>query len=291
MYTEGLEQTMTPAEFERFKEDIRIMLGLDQPLIVQYFSWMGRMLTGDFGRSLVFRQPVITVVQAPLANTIRLSAIVMFCVFSICIPLGITMAVKKGSVFDSTAQVITMLGLSLPQFVTALAAMLVFSLLLGWLPMGGAQTPGFHGTDFEMFMDRVRHMVLPVMVLTFTSLAGLTRYIRATMIDALRMDYVRTARAKGLNEKVVIYSHAFRNSLIPFVTILVGWFIGLFSGSIMVERIFSWNGMGNLMISSITQFDFAVVLSVGMLYVLLGLVGNIIIDIIYLFVDPRIKFS
>ena len=141
------------------------------------------------------------------------------------------------------------------------------------------------------FLDRARHMVLPIMVMVFTSLGGLTRYIRVTMIDALRMDYIRTARAKGLTEKVVIYSHAFRNSMIPFMTILVSWFIGLFGGSVVIERIFSWNGMGNLYISSIQLFDYGVALSLGMFYVLIGLGGNLIIDLLYTVVDPRIRLS
>ena len=291
MYTEGLQNDMRPADFERYKEEVRQFLGLDQPLVIQYFKWMGKMLSGDFGRSLVYRQPVINVIKAPMANTLRLNAITMLFVFLITIPLGITTAVKKGSIYDSSVQVITILGLSLPSFIISLAAILLFSIILQWLPIGGAYTPGFHGDDFAIFLDRAKHMVLPIGVMVFTSLASLTRYIRATMIDALRMDYIRTARAKGLTEKVVIYSHAFRNSLIPFMTILVGWFISLFGGSIMIERIFNWNGMGNLYINSIMVFDYAVALALGMFYVLIGLIGNLIIDLIYTAIDPRIRLS
>ena len=291
MYTEGLQNEMRPADFERYQQEVRQFLGLDQPLVVQYFKWMGKMLTGDFGRSLAYRQPVINVIQAPMANTLRLNAITMLFVFMITIPLGITTAVRKGTVYDNSVQVITILGLSLPSFVTSLAAILLFSITLRWLPISGAYTPGFQGEGWAFFLDRARHMVLPISVMVFTSLGSLTRYIRATMIDALRMDYVRTARAKGLTEKVVIYSHAFRNSLIPFMTVLVSWFIGLFGGSIMIERIFSWNGMGNLYISSILMFDYAVALALGMFYVLIGLAGNLIIDLLYTVVDPRIRLS
>ena len=291
IYTADLELVMRPAEFAALQAEVRAFLGLDQNIVVQYFRWMGRMLQGDFGLSIIYRQPVINVIRAPMTNTIRLNVVTMVLVFAIVIPLGITTAVRKGTVYDNSIQVVTILGLSLPTFVTALAAMLLFSLVLGWLPLTGTYTPGFEGSPTAFFFDRVRHMVLPVGVLVFTSLAGLTRYIRVTMIDALRTDYVRTARAKGLREKVVIYSHAFRNSLIPFVTVLVGWFIGIFSGSLMVERIFLWNGMGNLLITAITQFDYAVVLALQMFYVLLALVGNLIIDIVYTFVDPRIRLS
>ena len=291
MYTEGLKNDMRPADFERYQEQIRVMLGLDQPLVIQYLKWMGRMLVGDFGRSLVYRQPVIEVIKAPMINTLRLEAITMLFVFMITIPLGITTAVKKGTIYDNSVQVVTILGLSLPSFIISLAAILIFSVLLGWLPVGGAYTPGIQMGGLASFLDKAKHMVLPILVMTFTSLGSLTRYIRATMIDALRMDYIRTARAKGLTEKVVIYSHAFRNSMIPFMTILISWFLSLFGGSVMIETIFNWNGMGKLYISSITSFDFAVALSLGMFYVLIGLIGNLIIDIVYTFVDPRIRFT
>jgi peptide/nickel transport system permease protein len=291
MYTEGMAQGMTPADFERLQNQIRQELGLDQPLVIQYFAWMGKMLTGDFGRSLLHRRPVAEVIRAPMANTVRLNAITMIIVFAITIPLGITTAIRKGSLYDNTVQVVTILGISIPSFVTALIALAIFSVFLGWLPIGGVATPGFRGEGFEAFVDRARHMVLPVAVLVASSLAAITRYVRATMIDALRMDYIRTARAKGLKEKVVIYSHAFRNSLIPLVTVLVGWFISLLSGSVLVESIFSLNGMGREMVQAITLFDYGLALTVTMLYVLLGLIGNLIIDIAYTLVDPRIRLS
>jgi len=291
IYTDGMQVGMTPAEFERMQEEVRQFLGLDQPLYMQYLRWVGRMATGDFGRSLAFRQPVVEVIKAPLANTLRLNAVTMLIVFFITIPLGITTAVRRGSIYDNSVQVITILGLSLPSFITSLAAILVFSVLLGWLPIGGTFSPGMTREGLPFFLDRAKHMILPVGVMVFTSLASLTRYIRASMLDALRMDYVRTARAKGLTEKVVIYSHAFRNSLIPFMTVLVSWFVGLFGGSIMIETIFSWNGMGRLYISSITQYDYGVALPIAIFYVLLALLGNLIIDLIYTLIDPRIRYT
>ncbi|MCL2245240.1 MAG: ABC transporter permease, partial [Treponema sp.] len=187
MYTEGLKNDMRPADYERYQEQIRVMLGLDQPLVIQYLKWMGRMLTGDFGRSLVYRQPVIEIIKAPMANTLRLEAITMLFVFMITIPLGITTAVKKGTIYDNSVQVITILGLSLPSFIISLAAIIIFSVLLGWLPIGGAYTPGMQMSGWASFLDKAKHMVLPISVMVFTSLGSLTRYIRATMIDALRM--------------------------------------------------------------------------------------------------------
>ena len=142
-----------------------------------------------------------------------------------------------------------------------------------------------------MYLDGLKYMALPLFVMVFSSLGGITRYVRAAMIDALRMDYIRTARAKGVKEKVVIYSHAFRNALIPVVTILTGWFLSIFSGSVVIERIFLWNGMGKVMLDSLNQQDFAVVLAFQMFYVLLALAGNLIMDLAYCLVDPRVKLT
>jgi peptide/nickel transport system permease protein len=291
MYTSGMQQEMTPAEYERYQEAFRIKLGLDQPIPVQYAKWMGRMLTGDFGTSVKYRRPVIEIIKSPMAATILLNAVTMIFVFAICIPLGISTAVRKGKIYDNSVQVVTILGYSLPTFIIALTVILLFSLVLGWTPISGMYTPGTQLTGFAAALDRAKHMILPVGVMTFTSLASLTRYIRATMIDALRMDYIRTARAKGLREKVVIYGHAFRNSLIPFITVLIGWFLGMFGGSVMVESIFNWNGMGKLLIDSITGADFAVAMALEMFYVIIGLVGNLIIDLAYTVVDPRVRLT
>ncbi|MEG1804981.1 MAG: ABC transporter permease, partial [Clostridia bacterium] len=153
------------------------------------------------------------------------------------------------------------------------------------------KSPGLTGNYFTMLMDKMYHMILPVAVMTFSSLGGITRYVRATMIDVLSMDYIRTARAKGLKEKTVIYSHAFRNALIPFVTILTGWFIGIFGGSVVIESIFLWNGIGKVLYDGLMQRDFAVVLAMQMFYVILALLGNLVMDIGYMLVDPRVKLS
>ncbi|MDR0294166.1 MAG: ABC transporter permease [Oscillospiraceae bacterium] len=293
MQLQGREQEMRPEQFERLMEQTRRQLGLDKPVYIQYFRWMGNMLRLDFGRSATHRRPVIEVIKAPMANTIMLNVITMVIVFIIVIPLGIRTAVKKGSVFDSSVQVVTILGYSLPTYIICLFSIFLFASTLQWFPVGGSVTPGLDltGTKADIFFDRVWHIVLPIGVMVFTSLGSLTRYIRATMIDALRMDYIRTARAKGLREKVVVYSHAFRNSMIPFVTAMIGWLISLFSGSLMVETIFSWQGMGRLFYDALVGSDYSVVLALGMFYVLLGLVGNLIIDIAYTVVDPRVRLA
>ena len=293
MYTEGRQNEMSPRAFEEYKAQVRIMLGLDRPVYVQYLRWISNMLTGDFGRSSVHRMEVLQLIKAPMRNTVMLNSIQLVIVFAIVIPLGITTAVRKGSAYDNAVQVVTILGYSLPTFIICLISILIFSSALGWLPVSGTVKAALEltGTKGEVLWSRVLHMVQPILVMVFMSLAGLTRYIRATMIDALRMDYIRTARAKGLKEKVVIYSHAFRNSLIPFVTALIAWFVSIFSGSLVVETIFSWNGMGKLFYDSMLAVDFSVVLALGMFYVMLALVGNLIMDLTYTLVDPRVRLS
>lgn len=291
MMIEGNREGMKPEAYQKLYESAREKLGIDKPVAVQYLSWITNLLKGDMGYSTAYKMPVKNMAATPMLNTIRLNIFTMIFVFAITIPLGIAQAVRKKTLFDNTVQVVTILGYSLPGFIIAIIFIFIFSILLEWFPMTGIATPGFKGTWLQVFADRAWHMVLPVAVMVFSSLGSITRYVRAAMIDALRMDYIRTARAKGLKEKVVIYSHAFRNSLIPVVTIVTGWFIGIFGGSIIIERMFLWNGMGKIMIDSLMQRDFAPVLAFQMFYMLLSLVGNLIIDIGYMLVDPRVKLS
>ena len=160
-----------------------------------------------------------------------------------------------------------------------------------WLPVFGMQTPGNNFTGFRAFLDKVYYMTLPVLVMTVGSLGGMTRYVRAAMIEALSMDYIRTARAKGLREKVVIYSHAWRNALLPVITVLIGWFISIFSGSLIIEQMFALNGMGQLYYQGLMNNDFELALAIQMFYVLIALVGQLITDLSYGIVDPRVRVN
>jgi len=226
-----------------------------------------------------------------MKNTIMLNVWSLIPVFAITIPLGIATAVRRGTRFDNAVQVITIIGYSLPFFVIALLFIFLFAVKMPVFPISGVQTPALKGSTVRMFFDKLYHMALPLSVMVFTSLGGLTRYVRATMIEALRMDYIRTARSKGLSEKVVIYSHAFRNALIPFITIMTGWFISIFSGSVVIERTFLWNGMGKVIIDALNQQDFAVSLAMVMFYLVLSLIGNLLMDLSYGFADPRVKLD
>lgn len=280
---------LTPEQYQALYEETAERLGADKPLVVQYFTWLSNMAKGDFGRSSIYRMDVIQLVQVPMQNTVTLNILTMILVFIIAIPLGVLTAIKKGTMFDRAVQGVTIISYGLPTFVIALGAIVLFAVINPIFPISGSATAGFTGTDMEVLVDKLYHMALPVLVMTFSSMTGIVRYVRAEMINVLRMDYIRTARAKGLREKVVIYSHAFRNALIPVVTIMTGWFVGIFGGSIVIESIFVWNGIGSLLISSLLQQDFTVALALQMFYIFLGLISSLFLDIIYGFLDPRVK--
>lgn len=289
--TEGQRLSMTPEAYEELYQKTRLNLGLDDPLIVQYIKWLQNTISGDLGYSIQHKKPVLDVIQVPMQNTIKLNLLTMFLTFLITIPLGITTAVKKYSVYDNTVQVLSVVGYSIPSFIIGLVFICLFSVAWPIFPISGTMTAGSTATGWALTMDKLKHMALPVMVMTFGSLGGITRYVRGAMIESLQMDYIRTARAKGLKEKVVIYVHAFRNSLIPLVTIVTGWLVSLFGGSVIIESIFSWGGMGNLLVTSLRQQDYAVSMALQVFFVLLVLVGNVLMDIGYCMVDPRVKLS
>lgn len=283
--------TMKPDAYQALYDKTVASLGLDKPLPVQYVAWMGNMLTGNFGYSTQYKQAVINIIGAPMANTVLLNVLTMIVVFAIAIPLGIVTAVRKNGIFDKTVQVLTIVGYSLPQFIVALLAIFLLAVKFPIFPISGVKSAGLNATGMEAFLDMAWHMVLPVLVMAVSGIGGITRYVRAAMIDVLRMDYIKTARAKGLREKTVIYIHAFRNALIPIVTITTWWVIGLFGGSIVIESVFLWPGLGKMLIDGLLQRDFAVVLTMQMFYVVLSLAGNVIMDIAYTIVDPRVRLE
>ena len=289
----GMDPGMTPEQFAILYQQTLERLGLDRPPHIQYFRWITGLLSGDFGYSTLHRMPVRNALYRPLINTVRLNLVVMFFVFIITIPLGIRSAVKKNKIFDNVVQVVTVLGISIPMFVLAILAIVLFVIVIpgDFFPITGWRSVHFQGTWWEEVRDIARHMILPVIVLVFSSLAALTRFTRAAMIEALSMDCIRTARAKGLKEKVVIYSHALRNAQITVIIVMAGWFIGVFSGSAMVERVFGFRGMGDELIRAIVQRDFALAQAMNMFFIIVSLVGLLIIDILFVIADPRIKLN
>ena len=297
---EPLKTTLTPTEYETRYQALRTEMGLDDPLIVRYLRWFGfwpdvdgelnGMLQGNFGYSQIYKTNVSNVLPARMLNTIYINIFSTLVALAITIPLGIFCAVHKGKKVDNTVQVVTMLGYSLPIYIIALIFMFFFCVLWRIFPISGTKTAGaIYATKWDEFIDMLYHITLPVIVMTFASLGGMTRYVRSAMIDALSMDYIRTARAKGLKEKVVIYSHAWRNALLPIITSIIGWFISIFSGSVIIENTFSLNGMGKLYWAGLSNLDFELVLAIQMFYTIVALIGSLLMDISYGLVDPRVR--
>lgn len=297
---EPMRQALKADEYEALYKQTRERMGLDDPLVVRYLRWMGLwkdmegkfngMVEANFGYSNLYKRNVVDVIKAPMGNTIFINIFSTIMSLGITIPLGIYCAVHKGKRFDSATQVVTMLGYSIPVYIIALVFMFLFCVLWRIFPIMGTKTPGItYANKWEEFVDMLYHIALPVIVMTFGSLGGMTRYVRSSMIDALSMDYIRTARAKGLKEKVVIYSHAWRNALLPVITSILGWFLSIFSGSVIIENTFSLNGMGQLYWAGLNNNDFELVLAIQMFYSVISLVGSLLIDISYGIVDPRVR--
>ncbi len=290
------------ARFEELYLQYQRRYGTDvENRVIRYLRWVGvyplydgsfnGLLQGNLGYSYDYQKPVLDVVADPMKVTIRINIFATILALGITIPLGIHCAVKRGKWMDQAVQVVTIIGYSLPTFLISILFIWVFCSKLGWFPPSGMKTPGSNFTGLAFWKDSLYYMALPLIVMTFCSLGGMTRYVRASMIEALSMDCIKTARAKGLREKLVVYSHAWRNALIPIVTLVVGWFLGIFSGSLVIEQMFAINGMGKLMIDSLNKADYDVVLLMQMFYVGMSLLGNLIIDIIYGLVDPRVRVN
>lgn len=286
---EAIRETATPEEYQFAYEAARERLGLDDPGLVRYGKWMKGLSQGDLGQSSVYNKPVRDIIMAPLRVTIFINIFVIILALGITIPLGISTAVRRNTAYDKAVQVLTIVGYSIPQFIFALLFIFAFSVKLGWFPVSGMATPNIDGSWWFLLKDKIWHLTLPVGVLLIASLGGVTRYVRAAMSDALSMDYIRTARAKGVKERVVIYSHAWRNALLPVITLIIGWIMTIFSGALVVESMFNLNGMGKFYIDALNRRDFDVALAIQMFYTVIALLGVLITDISYGLVDPRVR--
>lgn len=288
---QNLKGKVSAEVFEERYQAAREKLGLDDPIPVRYVKWMGNLLKGDMGYSTFYKTEVKEVLGQPLVNTIIINIFATILALGITIPLGIHCAVKKFSKFDNAVQALTIVGYSIPIFIMALVFIYIFAVKLGWFPISGMNSPNFQGTGMAAVIDRMYYLALPVIVMTMASLGGMTRYVRAAMIDALRMDYIRTARAKGLKEKVVIYSHAWRNALLSVITLIIGWFMSIFMGSIIIESIFQLNGIGKMYYVGLMNQDYDLALAIQMLYCIITLISNLITDLSYGIVDPRVRIN
>ena len=267
--------------------------GLDQPIYVQYGSWLSRAVRLDFGRSfLPDGKPVLTKIGERLPITLLLNVIEMLIIVGLAVPIGVLSATRQYSLYDKVTTVFVFIGFATPDFWLALLLMILFGLQLGWLPISGLRSLNFEYLSFwTQQWDFLSHLVLPITVATFGGLAGFSRYMRQSMLEVTRQDYVQTARAKGLSERVVIGKHALRNALLPVVTILGLSLPGLIGGSIIVETIFAIPGMGQLMVQSVFSRDYPVVMGNLVIVATLTLVANLVADVAYGLVDPRIRLG
>ncbi|MGN0144053.1 MAG: ABC transporter permease [Clostridium sp.] len=280
-------QKMSPEKLEQ----LRATLGLDKPLLVRYINWLKGAITGNLGISLKYQQPVSTLINTYVWNSFYLATIAFIISLVIAIPLGILSAVKQYSLFDKGVTLFTFLTLSLPTFFLALILIKIFALNLGILPIGGMTTAGSTATGMERFTDIFKHMVMPCITLVIIQIGTTTKYVRTAMLEVIRQDYIRTARAKGLKEKVVIYKHALRNGMIPVVTLIGLNIPSLFAGALITETVFIWPGIGKLGYDAILNRDYILTMGFAMFIAVLTLIGNLIADILYAVVDPRIKLD
>lgn len=279
-------QNITPEMEQKMRE----LYGLDKGIIEGYLSWLGDALHGDFGTSFKFQQPVVEVIKKNMAPTLALAGISMILEILIAIPFGIIAARRQYSVTDYTIVAIALMGISLPSFFFASVLRSIFSVKLGWLPVSGMLTARMNYQGWDLFVDYAKHFALPIIVFVITGVGGLLRYTRTNMLEVLSADYVRTARAKGLPEVKVIGKHAFRNTLIPIVTIIGGMIPGLFSGAVITEGIFSLEGLGNIALKAVYSGDIPYLMGFNMFIAVLTLIGTLVSDILYAVVDPRVRY-
>lgn len=273
------------------KEELRELMGLDKPVLVRYVNWLKNALTGNLGDSLKFKQPVVDVINTYVWNSFALAIMAFLASIFIAVPIGVVSATKQYSLLDGFFTVLALIGISLPGFFLGLMIIKFLAFDLGLFPVGGMITAGSTETGIKYFLDVIYHMFLPFLVLTFVQVGSLMRYTRTSMLEVIRQDYIRTARAKGLKESIVIYKHGLRNALIPVVTILGLSLPGLFGGAMITERIFSWPGIGKIAFDCLNSRDYPFLMGFNMFIALLTLAGSLIADVSYALVDPRIRLK
>lgn len=272
--------------------EYRARHGLDKPWIEAYFEWARNVLSGNLGASFHHRRPVSTLILEALGPTLLLSVTSILLAYAISIPLGLYAAHRSGRLDERTLTAGLYALYSFPSYVVAILLILACSVKLRWFPVFGMRSSNFDElTAFGKAGDLLWHMVLPVACYTYGAIAYYTRFIRSTLAEVCRQDYIRTARAKGLSDLTVLVKHAFRSSLIPFVTLLGLSFPALLSGSVILERIFAWPGIGQLFFESILYRDYPLIMALTMVFSLLVMLGNLVADLLYGLVDPRITYA
>src|SRR5262245_12812143 len=284
---------LNPESGAQAKQMLRELYGLDKPLHVQYWNWLSRLARLDFGRSFSpDGRPVLEKIAERLPVTLALNVIELVIILLIAVPIGVVSATRQYSGFDKVTTIFVFVGFATPDFWLALMLIILFGVQLGWLAISGLRSLNWEYLSFwQQQWDFLSHLILPITVATFGGLAGFSRYMRQSMLEVIRQDYIQSARAKGLAEHVVIGKHALRNAMLPVVTILGLSLPGLIGGSVIVESIFAIPGMGQLMVQSVFQRDYPVVMGNLVIVSTLTLLANLFADLAYGFVDPRIRLA
>ncbi|MDF2542620.1 MAG: transporter permease [Herbinix sp.] len=270
---------------------MREVYGLDKGILEGYISWVGDAIRGDFGTSFIYKVPVVDVIKKYIPITFSLAVIALFFEILLAVPLGILAARKQYSRSDYLIVTIAIIGISLPSFLFAAILKRIFAVGLGVLPLSGMVNARAAYEGFARIMDIGKHLILPVTVFVLTGVGGLLRYTRTNMLEVLNADYVRTARAKGLPERKVIGKHAFRNTMIPIVTLVGGMIPGLFGGAVITEGIFALEGLGNISLNAVNNGDIPFLMGFNMFIAVLTLLGTLVADILYAVVDPRVRYN
>jgi peptide/nickel transport system permease protein len=284
--------TLDPKVSFEAREKLITQYGLDRPIYIQYFDWVRRIFIFDFGTSYKDGQKVLWKIGQSIPITILINSISILLILLIAIPIGVASAVRNNSLYDRSMTVFVFIGFAMPGFWLALLLISFFGIRLGWLPVQGIVSLNFDSLSFiGKVLDISRHLVLPVFVSCFAGLAGMSRYVRNNMLEVLHKDYIKTARAKGLDERTVVYKHALKNAILPVITILGLSVPGLIGGSVIFESIFGIPGMGRLFYESVMGRDYPVIMAILVIGAFLTLIGNLLADLAYSMADPRIRYG
>jgi peptide/nickel transport system permease protein len=286
-----LETSLNPRSGAEAREKLREAYNLDEPLHVQYGLWLARVVQLDFGNSFTgANRPVLDKLAERIPVTLAINIAAMLLILAVAIPVGVVSAVRQNSLLDRSLTVVVFLAFAVPGFWLALLLMVAFGVQLGWLPVSGLHSYNYQSLGpVAKALDTAQHLLLPVVVSAFAGIAGFSRYVRSSMLEVIRQDYILTARAKGLPERTVVYRHALRNALLPVITLLGLSVPGLIGGSVIFETIFGIPGMGQLMFSAIMSRDYPVVMGTLVITAVLTLLGNLLADLALAWADPRVR--
>ncbi|MGG0843805.1 ABC transporter permease [Peribacillus simplex] len=272
-------------------QELKALYGLDQPMLQRYFTWLGNVFQGNLGFSLKHQESVTSLLNKYVWNSFIVALFALFLTWTIALLTGVLSAIKQYSLLDGLVTFFVFAAMSFPSFFISLLFIKWFGVDLKVLPVGGMIDTGSNSTGFAYILEVGKHMILPVTILTLLGIGSLTRYFRTGMLEVIRQDYIRTARAKGLKERVVIFKHALKNAILPVITLLAFELPGLFSGAIIMEQIFNWPGVGRIQLESVSFRDYPVLMAFTLFLSCLTIIGNFLADVTYAAVDPRIRLK